>query len=166
MQILMHVNIGHDPAAVRIILQIVDYTVHLIHLAFFVLMLHAELIAVSLSDRAVLICPCVPDVRIQVMHIVGLFLPDPQKFIKRTFQCRSSKRQCRKFFSQIVTVDHAEFLDRVRRLIRVLPDRTHLFSFCAHSVIQNISAHSLKYFICIAHAISSCLFYPVFSFQV
>ena len=60
----MHIDIGHDPAAEGIVLQIVDHAVHLIHHAFLILMLHLHLIAVCLTDRAVFICPLIPDVAV------------------------------------------------------------------------------------------------------
>ena len=71
MKILMYINIGHDPSAVRIVLKIKKYPVHLIHHSFFILMFHTQLIAVGFSDGAVLICPAVPDMAVKIMDIVG-----------------------------------------------------------------------------------------------
>ena len=64
MKILMHIDIRHDPAAVRIVLQIIDHTIDLIHHSLFILMLYLHLIAVGFSDGTVLICPAVPDVTV------------------------------------------------------------------------------------------------------
>ena len=49
-QILMHVQVCHNTPAERIMLQIVEHPVHLIHHPLPVLMLYAELIAVRFSD--------------------------------------------------------------------------------------------------------------------
>ena len=84
MKILMYINIGHDPSAVRIVLKIKKYPVHLIHHSFFILMFHTQLIAVGFSDGAVLICPAVPDMAVKIMDIVGFLLPDPQNLIHGT----------------------------------------------------------------------------------
>ena len=61
MQVLMHVNIGHDAAAEGIVLQIVDHTIHLIHHALFILMFHTHLVTVGLTDGTIRIRPFIPD---------------------------------------------------------------------------------------------------------
>ena len=61
MQIRMHIDIRHDAPAERIVFQIVDHTVNLIHHAFLILVLHAELVTVCFSDGAVRIRPLIPD---------------------------------------------------------------------------------------------------------
>ena len=78
MQILMNIDVGQNPPAVRIVLQIIDNTVYLIHHSFLILMFHSHLISVRLSDGSVFICPAVPDMRFQVMDVVGFALPDPE----------------------------------------------------------------------------------------
>ena len=80
----MHINIGHNSSAERIIFQIIDHSVYLIHHSFFILMFHTQLIAVGFSDGAVLICPAVPDMAVKVMDIVGFLLPDPEDLIHGT----------------------------------------------------------------------------------
>ena len=84
MEILMHINICHDPAAEGIILQIIDYPVHLIHHAFLILMLHTKLVSISLPNGTLLICPAVPDMAVKIMDIIGFLLPDPEDFIHST----------------------------------------------------------------------------------
>ena len=150
MKILMYINIRHDPAAVRIILQIIEYTVYLIHHSFFVDMLYAHLIAVCLPDRSIFICPAVPDVTVQIVDIIGFFLPDPQKLIRTAFDCCSSKCQCRKFFRQIIPVHNSEFLDRICRC-SIFPYRSYFFASGIGTVIDNVTAHIDKYFVCITH---------------
>ena len=76
-EVLKIVEIGEDAAAGGIVLQVVQHTIHLIHLTLRVLVLHAQLIAVGLADGPVLIGPAVPDVAPQIVDIVGLLLPDP-----------------------------------------------------------------------------------------
>ena len=97
MKILMHINIRHDTAAVRIVLQIIDHSVHLIHHALFVLMLYTHLITISLADGTVLIRPFIPDRTVQIMDIVGFALPDPQHLIRGALDGRLAEGQRRKF---------------------------------------------------------------------
>ena len=84
MKILMHVNIGHNSAAERIIFQIIDHSVYLIHHSFLILMFHTKLISICLADRTALICPAVPDMAVKIMNIVGFLLPDPKYLIHST----------------------------------------------------------------------------------
>ena len=83
MQVRMIVDIRHDAAAVRIVLQVKENTVDLIEHPLFVFMLNAHLITVSLADGTVRIRPLVPDMRMKIMDIVGLSLPDPQNLVHR-----------------------------------------------------------------------------------
>ena len=50
----------------------------------------------------------------------------------------------------IISVHNAESFDRICRR-SVFPDRTHFFSFCARTVVNNITAHIDKHFICVTH---------------
>jgi hypothetical protein len=77
----MIVNAADDAAAERIIFEIVQDPVRLVEHSFLVTALDADLIAVSLTDGTVLISPLIPDVRFQIMNIVGFALPDPQNLI-------------------------------------------------------------------------------------
>ena len=52
--------------------------------SFFVLMFHAKLIPICLTDRTTLICPAVPDMAVKIMDIVGFLLPDPEDLIHGT----------------------------------------------------------------------------------
>ena len=97
MEILMHVDIRHNPPAVRIMLQIVDHPVYLIEHPLFILVLYSHLIAIGFSDRA-FIRPAVPNVALQIVNIIGLFLPDPQQFIRTAFDSSPAKRQGRELF--------------------------------------------------------------------
>ena len=69
-QILMHINVRHDPAGKGIVLEVIDHAVHLIEHSFLILMLYTQLIAVCLADAAVLIRPLVPDMAVQVVDVV------------------------------------------------------------------------------------------------
>ena len=98
MEVLMHIDICHNTTAVRIVLQIIDHTVRLIHHSFFVLMLYAHLISVCFSDGSVLISPAVPDMAFKIMYIVGLFLPYPQHLVHTAFDRRTPERESRELF--------------------------------------------------------------------
>ena len=97
MQILMHIDICHDPPAVRIVFQVVDHTIHLIHHALPVLMFYLHLIPICFSDRAVFIRPTVPDMTVQIVDIIGFFLPDPKQLVGTAFDSGPSQSQRRKF---------------------------------------------------------------------
>ena len=147
MQIRMYIDIGQDTAAERVVFEVIDHAVHLIHHSLFVDVLYAHLIAVRLSDRTVLICPFIPDMTVQVMDIVRFFLPDPEHFIRTALDRRFPQRDRRKFFGKIIAVHHAEFFDRIGTAA-VLPVRAHLFSLGAYTVCQYIPAHIDKDLIC------------------
>ena len=156
MQILMYIHIGHNTTAVWIILQIIDYTVNLIHHTFLVLMLHTKLISVRFANRTILICPAVPDMRMQIMDIVRLLLPDPEHLIRTALNRSSSKCQRRKFLRQIITVHHSKLLNRISTGA-IFPHRTHLFTFRTGAVVNNVTAHIYKHSISITHVSMSSL---------
>ena len=156
MKILMHVNICHNTTAIRIILQIINHAVYLVHHAFFILVLYAHLISISLSDRTVFIRPTVPDMTVKIIDIIRFLLPDPQKLIRTAFDCCSSKCQCRKFLRQVIAVDHSKFLNGICRC-SVLPSWAYLLTLCACSILYNVSAHINKYFICVTQLFFSFL---------
>ena len=147
MQILMHIDIGKDSAAERIVFQIIDDTVHLIHHAFLVLMLLCKLITVRLTDRTVLIRPLIPDSTLQIMDIVGFSLSDPEHLLRTGLDRSLTKRDRREFLRQIITVDHTKLLDRVSTR-SVLPVRADLLALGARSVLQYIIAHINKNLVC------------------
>ena len=81
--------------------------------------------AVGLAYAAVLICPWIPDVAVQVVDVVGLFLPYPQKLVHRRLKGSASQCDDGKFPGKVVAVHDAEALDGVGRGA-VLPYRTHV----------------------------------------
>ena len=113
MEVLKIIDIGHNAAGSRVVLQIVEHTVHLIHVPLGVVVLHGKLIAVGLADGASLVSPLVPDFRVQVMDVVGLLLPDPQQLVHRRFPVGPPQGQDGEFLLQVVAVHNAEFLDGV-----------------------------------------------------
>ena len=156
MKILVYINIRHDTTAVRIVLQIIDHTIHLIHHPFFVLMFHLHLITIGFSDRTILISPAVPDMTVQIINIIRLLLPDPEHLIHTALDPGSSKSQCREFLRQVIAVDHSEFLNGICRC-SVLPSRADFLTLCACSILYNVSAHINKYFICVTQLFLSFL---------
>ena len=87
----MIVKIRDYAPARRVVLQIVKHTVNLVEIPLGVVMLHPELITVSLADRAVLISPAVPDVRTEIGNVVRLFLPYPKQFLYRSREISSAQ---------------------------------------------------------------------------
>ena len=146
----MHVNVRHDAAAEGIVLQVVEHAIHLIHHAFLVLMLHAELISIGLADGAVRVRPLIPNVAVQIMNVVGLLLPDPKDLVRCGLERRLSERHDREFLGKVVAIYHAKLLDRIcARAVR--PVRTHLLPFRARSILQNVLTHVDKNFVCVTH---------------
>ena len=80
-KVRVHIDVCHDTAAERIVLQIVDDPVDLVEHALFVFVLNAHLIAVSLADSAVLVLPLVPYMGGKIRDAVRLFLPDPEHLL-------------------------------------------------------------------------------------
>ena len=150
MQIRMYINISHYTPTVRIILQIVDHTIHLIHHSFLILMLYAHLITICLSDGTCLIRPFIPHMTVKVINIVRLLLPDPEHLVCTALDGRSPKRQRRKLFGQIITIYHTKLFDRISTG-SILPFRPYLFSFRTGSVFNNIFTHIDKNMICVTH---------------
>ena len=74
-------------------------------------------------DQMVLNFPCLADY--SVLDINGLFIYCTHGHLDESFD-----RICRR---------------------SVFPDRTHFFSFCARTVVNNITAHIDKHFICVTH---------------
>ena len=113
-------------------------------------MFYAQLIAVGLADAAVLICPGIPDVAVQVVDIVRLLLPDPEDLISGGLPRSAAKRHHWKLPAQIIAVHHTELLDRVGRC-SVLPVRANGEVGVPGSVLQNVFAVFYKNLIGITH---------------
>ena len=160
----MHINIRHNTAAEGIVLQIIDHPVHLIHHPLFVLMLHTHLITVSLANRTTLVCPFIPDMAVQIIHIVGFALPYPQHFVSRALKSRPAQCHDRKLPRQIIPVYYPEFLYRISRN-PVSPVRSHLLPLRARPVFQNIPAHMNKNMICCTHLPDSFSF-PLYLYEI
>ena len=94
----MVVYVAHYAAGGGVVLQVVQYPVHLIHLSFFIAVLYAQLIAVCLAYTAALIRPGVPDMAVQVIYVVGLFLPYPKEFVHSVFKSGFPKGHNGKLF--------------------------------------------------------------------
>ena len=150
MKVLEVIDVRHDPAAVGIVLQIVDHPVHHVEHAFLILVFYLHLIAVGLSDAAVRIRPLVPDMAVQVMDVVGLPLPDPQKLVGGRLDGSPPEGQGGKFLPQVIAVHNAEALYGIgRRSVR--PVGPYLFSSGVRALIDDIPAHLLEYVICVCH---------------
>ena len=154
MQIAEIIEIGQDSAAGRILLQVIQHTIDLIEHPLGILMLHAELITIGLADGAVLIRPTVPNVAAQLVDVVGLFLPDPQQLIDAGAVIRPAQRHDGKFFFQVISVNNAEALDRVRGCA-VRPVRTHLAVGVPDALGEDLPTSFNVYGICVAHLAAS-----------
>ena len=115
-------------------------------------MLHAHLVAICFPDGTVLIRPLIPDVAVEIMHVVRLPLPDPQNFIHGALKRRPPQRQCGELLPEVVPVADTKLLDRVgRRSVR--PMRPDLLSARIRAILQNVSAHVDKNMITLTHVL-------------
>ena len=97
-QVLKVVDIGENTAGTRIVFQVEKHSVHLVEFAFGVYALDAELIAVRFADRTGFVSPTVPDMGVEIVNVVALFLPYPQYFVNSRFECGAAKCDYGEFF--------------------------------------------------------------------
>ena len=76
----------------RIVFEVVEHSVHLVEFTLGVNVLYAELIAVRLADRAGFVRPAVPNVRIELVDVVALLLPNPKEFVDCALKRSTTKR--------------------------------------------------------------------------
>ena len=155
-QVLEVVDVGEYAPRLRIVFKVVKHSVHLVEFAFGIYALFAELIAVRLADRARFVRPTVPDMRIEVVHVVALFLPNPKNLVDCGFESGAAKGDNRKLFCEVVSVDDTELLYCVRRR-SVKPLGAHFEVFVADSVVEYVAASFDKYLICEAHSFTFCI---------
>ena len=58
-------------------LKVVQHAVHLIEVTLGIMALLPNLIPVGLADGAGLVGPLIPNMTVEVMHVIGLLLIDP-----------------------------------------------------------------------------------------
>lgn len=97
-QVLKIVDIGEDTPRLRIVFEVKKHSVHLVEFALRIDAFFAELIAVRLADRARFVRPTVPNMRVQIVYVVALFLPNPKDFVDCGFESGATKRDDRKLF--------------------------------------------------------------------
>ena len=135
-------------------LEVIQHAVHLIELALGIDVLLGQLIAVGLADGTRLVGPAVPDVAVEVVDVVGLFLPDPQQLVDAGFEIGAAQRQNGELLPQVIAVDDAELFHRVGGGA-VLPAGTDILVGVPHAVGQNINAILTENLISAAHRCSS-----------
>jgi len=131
-------------------LQVIEDPVHLIHVSLGIVVLHCQLVAVGFADGAGLISPAVPDVAPEVMDVVGLLLPDPQKLINTGLEVGAAQGQDGELLLQIIAVHKTELFHRVGGGT-VLPMGTHRKVRVPNTAIQYIAAVGLENFVRAAH---------------
>ena len=58
-------------------LQVIQHAVHLVKVTLGIMALLPNLVAISLADGAGLVGPLIPNMAVEVMHVIGLLLIDP-----------------------------------------------------------------------------------------
>ena len=149
-QIAEHVRVGHNAATIRRVLKVVQYTVHLIEVALGIMTLLSNLIPVGFTDRTGLVGPLVPDMAIEVMHVIGLLLIDPQNLVHGRLKRRATQGERGELLAQIVARRDTEVFNGIGRGA-VLPHRTDLLALGSGSMVQDIAAHGYKLLISFAH---------------
>ena len=71
-------------------------------------MFHAKLIPVRLANRARLVRPTIPNMRMKIVNIIALLLPNPKQFVDTRFERRATNGQNRQLLRQVVTVDDSD----------------------------------------------------------
>ena len=87
MKVLMHEDIAHYSTACRVVFEVVQNAVYLVHIALGIVVFYTKLIAVCLAYASAFVSPCVPNVTVEVVDVVGLFLPNPQNFVDCRLEC-------------------------------------------------------------------------------
>ena len=149
-QITEHVCVGHDAAAVRRVLEVVQHAVHLIKVTLGIMALLPNLVAVGFADGAGLVGPLIPNMAVEVMHVIGLLLIDPQDLVHGRFEGRTTQGKRRKLLTQVVAGRDTKVFNGIGRGA-VLPHRTDLLALGGGAMVQDIAAHGYKLLISFAH---------------
>ena len=149
-QIAKHIGVRHNAATVRRVLKVVQHAVHLIEVALGIVALLANLIAVGLADRTGLVSPFIPDMAVEVMHVIGLLLINPQNLVHGRLKRRTTQGERGELLAQVVARRDAEVFNGIGRGA-VLPHRADLLALGGGAMVQNIAAHGYKLLISFAH---------------
>ena len=151
-EVLEVIEIGHDPAGGGVVLEVIKHPVHLVHLPLGVDVLDAQLIAVGFADGTGLVGPLVPDMGVEIMDVVGFFLPDPQQFVHRGFPIGPPESENGELLLEIVAVDNAEFLNGMGGGA-VVPVGTDILVGIPHAGVQNLPAGADEKRVGLAHTL-------------
>ena len=149
-QIAKHVRIGHNAATIRRVLKVVQHTVHLVEVALGVMALLTNLIAVGFTDGTGLIGPLIPDMAVEIMHVIGLLLIDPQNLVHGRLKRRTTQGERGELLAQIIARRDTKVFNGIGRGA-VLPHRTDLLALGGGAMVQDIAAHGYKLLISFAH---------------
>ena len=92
--------------------------------------------------------------RLQIMDVVGMFLPDPQKFVHSALEVLPPECHDGKLLGEIVPVHNAEALESMGRCA-VFPVRTDFLAGIRIPVVEDIGHIFNEEFICVTHTLSS-----------
>ena len=104
------VEAGHDPPGGRVVLQIVEHTVHLVHVALGVVVLHAELVAMDLPMEPV------PSAQASQMRfprswmLLDFFCQIREELVHAALEGHSADGLDRELGAQVVTVHNSSAL--------------------------------------------------------
>ena len=144
------VDAGEDATAEGIVFEIPDDAIDLIHFAFLVLMLDAELVAIGFANAAVRIGPFVPDMGAKIVDVVGLFLPNPENLVGGELDGGAAQGESGELLLEIVAGANTELFDGVGRAA-VLPFWAHFFAPGVRAILENVAAHLYELLISFTH---------------
>ena len=149
-QIAKHIGVRHNAAAVRRVLKVVQHAVHLVKVTLGIMALLANLIPVGLADGTSLVGPLIPDMAVEVMHVIGLLLIDPQDLVHSGLERRTTQRKRGELLAQVIARRNAKVFNGIGRGA-VLPHRADLLALGRGAMVQDIAAHGYKLLISFAH---------------
>lgn len=149
-QVLEIVDIGENTSRLRIVFEVVKHSVHLVKFALGIHAFDAELIAVRLAYGPRFVRPTVPNMGVEVMHVVALFCQIHKissiadlKAVRRSVIIGNSFER-----SYLLTMQN--FFYSVRGSA-VKPFGADVKTFVAYAFVKNLSASIDKNFVSNAH---------------
>ena len=138
----------------RIFFQLCKYFISRIIFQIMMSISFTDLISICFTNRSFSICPRIPNMRIQIIYIITLLLPNPKKFISSCFNTSRTHSNSRKFLLKIITIYNSKFLNSICRFISICPSCSYTFTSSINTIIDNIKTSVFKNSICLRHSIN------------
>ena len=153
----MDVDVGNNSTAVWGVLEVVQHLVYLVHVPFGVVTFYAKLVTIRFADGASFVRPTIPNVTVQIVDVVALFLPNPKQFVNGGFESGTSKCDDGELFLEVVSVYLAKHLACVGGSA-VVPASADILGAVFPAVSKDILHVLLKNYISFAHCSTPLLY--------